>query len=45
MAIEELGFFSVPYLLWDGASVYNGHLPGHVTLTLIAEYLAVEFYD
>ena len=25
MAIEQWGFFSVPYLLWYGASVYNGH--------------------
>ena len=27
--------------LWHGASVYNGHLNGPVTLTLIAEVLAV----
>ena len=25
MAIEQWGFFSVPHLLWHGASVYNGH--------------------
>ena len=42
MAIEQLGFFSVPYLLSHGASVYNGHLQGPVALTPIAERLAVE---
>ena len=42
MAIEQWGFFSVPHLLWHGASVYNGHLRGPVTLTPIAERLAVE---
>ena len=42
MAIEPREFFSVPRLLWHGASVYNGHLRGLVTLTLIAELLAVE---
>ena len=26
-----LGFFSVPHLLWHGASVYNGYLRGPVT--------------
>ena len=31
MAIEQWGFFSVPYLLWYGASVYNGHPRGPVT--------------
>ena len=35
MAIEQCGVFSVPHLLWRGASVYNGHLWGPVTLTLI----------
>ena len=35
-------FFSVPHLLWNGASVQNGYLRGPVTLTLIAEGLAVE---
>ena len=35
--------FSMPHLLWHGASVYNGHLRGPVTLTPIAERLAVEF--
>ena len=38
-AIEQWGFFSV---LWHGASVYNGHLWGLVTITPIAERLAVE---
>ena len=42
MAIEQWGFFRVPHLLWHGASVYNGHLRGPVTLTPIAERLAVE---
>ena len=32
----------VPHLPWHGASVYNGHLRGPVTLTPVAEYLAVE---
>ena len=38
-AIEQWGFFSV---LWHGASVNNGHLWGPVTITPIAERLAVE---
>ena len=42
MAIQQWGFFSVPHLLWHGASVYNGHLRWPVTLTPIAERLAVE---
>ena len=42
MAIEQWGFFSVPYLLWHGESVYYGHLRGPVTLKPIAERLAVE---
>ena len=42
MAIEQWGFFSVSHLLWHGSSVYNGHLRGPVTLTPIAERLAVE---
>ena len=37
-----LKFFSVSQLLWHGASVYNGHIRGHVTLTPMAERLAVE---
>ena len=32
------GLFSVPYLLWHGPSVYNGHLRGPVTLAPIAEF-------
>ena len=28
VAIEQWGFFSVPHLLWHGASLYNGHLQG-----------------
>ena len=42
MAIEQLGFFSMPHLLWHGASIYYGHLRGPVTLTPIAERLALE---
>ena len=42
MAIEQWGFFSGRHLLWQGASVYNGHLRGPVTHTPIAECLAVE---
>ena len=42
MAIEQWGFLSVPHLLWHGTFVYDGHLRGHVTLTHIAEHLAVE---
>ena len=42
MAIEQWEFFSVPHLLWHGPSVYTGHLRGPVTLTPIAERLAVE---
>ena len=42
MAIEQWGFFSVPHLLWHGTTVYKGHLRGPVTLTPIAERLAVE---
>ena len=41
MAIEQWGFFSVPHLLWQGASIYNGHLRS-VTLSTIAKHLAVE---
>ena len=32
----------MPHLLRHGASVYNGHLRGPVTLTPIAERLAVD---
>ena len=41
-AMEQWGFFSVSQLLWNGASVYNGHLRGRVTLTPNAERLADE---
>ena len=41
MAIEQWGFYSVPHLLWHGTFVFNGHLRGPVTFTLIAERLAV----
>ena len=40
---DQLGFFSVPNLLLHGASVFNcGHLQGPVTLSTVAERLAVE---
>ena len=42
MAIEQLGFFSVPSLLWLETSVYNSYIRGPVTLTPIVERLAVE---
>ena len=48
IAIEQWGFFSVPHLLWHGASVYNCHLRGSVTHTPITERLAAVstcFYD
>ena len=42
IANDQWGFFSVPRLLWHGTSVYNGHLWGPMTLTPVAERLAVE---
>ena len=42
MAIEQSGFFNVAHLLWHGPTLYNGHLRGPVTLTPVAERLAVE---
>ena len=42
MTIEQWGFFSVPHLLRHVASVYTGHLWGPITLTPIAERLAME---
>ena len=50
MAIEQWGFSNVPHLLRHGPTVYNGHRRGPVTLTPVAERLAVElslpvFYD
>ena len=38
-SFQQWGFFSVPHLLWHGASVYNGHLPGPVTLSPGCHYL------
>ena len=32
-AIEQRGIFSVPHLLWNGASIYNGNFWESVTLT------------
>ena len=40
--LSSEGFLSVPHLLWHGASVFNGHLRGPVTVTPIAERLEVE---
>ena len=34
--------FIVPHQLWHGASVYNGHLRGLLTLTLIAEQFSMD---
>ena len=44
MAIEQWGFFSLPHLLWHGASVYDDYmyLRGPVILTPVAERLPVE---
>ena len=42
IAIEQWGYLSVPFLLWHGASICNGHLRGSVRLIPIAERLAVE---
>ena len=42
MAIEQWGFISMPHILRHRASICNGHLWWPVTLTLIAEHLAVE---
>ena len=42
ITIEQWGFLSMPHLLWNGASFYNGHLHGPVTLTPIVKYLAVK---
>ena len=42
MIIEQLGFFSVPHLLWQMSSVCNGHLWGPVTLAPVAKRLAGE---
>ena len=42
MAIEQWGFFNVPHLLWHKPSLYHGHLWGPVTITFVAERLALE---
>ena len=42
MANVQCGFFNEPHLLWHGASFYNGHLRGSVTLLSVAERLAVD---
>ena len=42
MPIKQLSFLIMPQLLLHGVSVYNGHLRGPVTLTPIAQRLAVE---
>ena len=42
MAIEKWEFFNVQHPLRHGPTVYNGHLWGPVTLTPVAERLAVE---
>ena len=44
VAIEQWGFFSVPYILWHRSSVYNGHLRGPVTFTPIVERLPVKLF-
>ena len=41
MAIEQWGFFSVPHLLWHGASVYYDHLRAPVPLTPFAFCVSV----
>ena len=35
ISVEQWGFFNVPHLLWNGASVYNGHLQWPVALTTL----------
>ena len=42
ITIEQSGFLSMPHLLCHRASVYNGHLQGHMILKSVAEHLAVE---
>ena len=41
MTIEQRRFFNVSHLLLLGPTLYNVHLWEHVTLTLVAEHLAV----
>ena len=42
MAFEQWGLFNVSHLLCHGSTLYNDHLRGPVTLTPVAERLAVE---
>ena len=42
MAIEQWELFNMAHPLRQGPTVYNGHLRGPVTLTLVAERLPVE---
>ena len=42
MTIEQWGVISVPHLLWQGTSVYNGHFGGPMPVTPFALRLAVE---
>ena len=42
MAIEQWGLFNAPHPPRHGPTIYNGHLRGPVTLTLVAERTAVE---
>ena len=37
-----VGFLCLPHLLWNRASVYNGHQRRPVTLTYVADRLAME---
>ena len=39
MDIEHRGFFSVPHILWHGASVHNGHLWEPVTFGEMHDFL------
>ena len=49
IAIEQWGFFSVPHLLWQGASVYHGLLRGPVIHTYCRAFstgaVTTRFYD
>ena len=42
MAIEHWGSLNVPHLLWHVPTLYNSHLRWPVTITPVAEHLAVE---
>ena len=42
MVIEQWGFLNVPNLLWHGQTFYNGHHWGPMSLTPVAERLAIE---